>query len=152
MAGMRTLLTLSIVATAAFALTGAAHAQPAESSGTAVYVPTMTHTTDLPDGGAITRLHTKGYVMSDDAENPFRDSGQNCMGSGIGDVMNGYCDAVDGDGDMYWISWHNGPDGNTWRLIGGTGKFAGLSGGGTSTAYPPSADGQYRIDWTWVAD
>lgn len=146
------LLTLSTVLLLGLVFTGAARAQPAESSGTAAYVPMKSQTTELPDGGTITRAQTRGYVMSDDPENPFRDSGQTCMGTSIGDVTNGYCDAIDADGDMYWISWHSGPDGDTWRLIGGTGKFAGLSGGGTSTPHPPSADGQYRIDWTWTAD
>lgn len=146
------LSTLSVIAVLGLTLADTAQAQPSESSGTAVYVPVDTHTTELSDGGAITRIQTRGYVMSDDPENLFRDSGQTCMGTGIGDVMNGYCDGIDGDGDMYWISWHSGPDGESWRLIGGTGKFAGLSGGGMTTTHPPSADGQYRIDWTWIAD
>lgn len=146
------LSTFSIMAVAGLWVSVPAHAQPATTSGTAVYIPQSVETVELPDGNTLTRIRSSGYVMSDDAANPFRDSGQTCMGSGIGERMRGYCDAIDADGDMYWIAWNNGPDSSAWHLIGGTGKFAGMSGGGTSTAYPPSAEGQYRVDWTYSSD
>lgn len=147
-----TLLTMAISMMAGLAFAGRADAQPSSASGTAVYVPLSTETVDLPDGRTLTRVRFSGYVLSDDATNPFRDTSQKCMGTAIGDVMNGYCDAMDADGDMYWFSWHNGPDGNTWRLIGGTGKFADMSGGGTSVSHPAGVEGQFRDKWTYTAD
>ena len=129
-----------------------AQAQVTETSGTAVYVPVSVETVELPDGRTLARVRSVGYVMSDDSANPFRDSGQTCTGTNVGDVASGYCDAIDSDGDLYWIAWNNGPVNGSWHLIGGTGKFAGMSGGGTSTAHPASAEGQYRIDWNYTAD
>lgn len=47
---------------------------------------------------------------------------------------------------------HNGPDGNTWGFTGGTGKYEGITGGGTTTTLAQMADGRTAITWdgTWT--
>jgi len=47
----------------------------------------------------------------------------------------GHCSAFDEDGDTYWV-WFR-PDGSgtfEWKVMSGTGKYEGSSGGGSSTA------------------
>ena len=49
----------------------------------------------------------------------------------------GYCTIVNPDGDILWVWFQNGgggQSGGTWGVIGGTGSYAGASGGGTSSA------------------
>jgi hypothetical protein len=59
----------------------------------------------------------------------------------------GYCDAVDADGDRWWIWWNNTPESNRWGFIGGTGKYEGIKGGGTTTPLAQMADGRAAITW-----
>jgi hypothetical protein len=46
-----------------------------------------------------------------------------------------------------WISYHNGPQGNVWTILGGTGRYQGLKGGGTSTELAITADGRQHVCW-----
>lgn len=49
----------------------------------------------------------------------------------------GSCEASDPSGDIYIFNYHgNGPAGN-WTIIGGTGKFEGMSGSGEFTIETP---------------
>ena len=59
----------------------------------------------------------------------------------------GYCDAVDADGDRWWIWWNNTPESNKWGFIGGTGKYEGITGGGTTESLAQMADGRAAITW-----
>ena len=54
----------------------------------------------------------------------------------------GYCAAFDEDGDTYWM-WFR-PDGAerfAWKVMGGTGKYEGSSGNGSSTFAKELPDG-----------
>jgi hypothetical protein len=60
----------------------------------------------------------------------------------------GFCTLIEEDGDMLWVWFRNdGPgQGSTWGVIGGTGEYAGATGGGTSSEpTSTSPDGQ-----SWV--
>ena len=48
----------------------------------------------------------------------------------------GFCTIIDQAGDAMWVWFSNNADGQggTWGVIGGTGAYAGASGGGTSGA------------------
>ncbi|HEY5679799.1 MAG TPA: hypothetical protein VIS55_07020 [Pseudomonadales bacterium] len=55
-------------------------------------------------------------------------------GKGLGGA--GFCTIIDQAGDAMWVWFSNNADGQggTWGVIGGTGAYAGASGGGTSGA------------------
>jgi hypothetical protein len=135
------------------ALVVAPLAQAAEGGGTVTYVMTWTEMTKLPGGRALQRAYFKGVVLMDKADGPFHLSAQDCSGSvaiaADGKVENnaGSCSAVDKDGDTWWLEYHIGPQGDTWTIIGGTGKYKGMKGGGTTTELVQTADGRLVITW-----
>jgi hypothetical protein len=139
-------------------VSGTVQAQQQSGSGTATYVPVKTKTTELPDGTMLQRVHSQSVVMADDpAAVPFHMSPQDCFGANHLDadgtmvVGRGYCDAMDRDGDVWWIWWTSSPTGGTWGFMGGTGKYAGIEGGGTTMPQGQTPDGRLVITWegTW---
>ena len=67
----------------------------------------------------------------------------------------GWCTGVDAEGDVVWHDFEMGAEGGTWRISGGTGKFAEEKGGGTwawGTFFPDGMrgtwTGNYDSDWT----
>lgn len=134
--------------------TAAAQSPQRTGSGTATYVPATLETIDLPDGSKLQRSHLKGVVIAADATVPFHMSPQDCVGSNrisaTGQVLggSGYCDGMDRDGHVWWIWWKNAPSGNTWGFMGGTGKYDGIEGGGTTEPQYQGADGRLVINWT----
>jgi hypothetical protein len=126
-------------------------------SGTVTYIPASMENVERPDGTIFQRSHLKGVVVATDAAVPFHLSNQDCVGGNIigadGALLDGhgYCDGVDADGDVWWIWWHNSVDENVWGFMGGTGKYEGIEGGGTTQVQSQSADGRMVITWegTW---
>ena len=59
----------------------------------------------------------------------------------------GYCTLIADNGDMLYVSFmSNGADGtSTWTVMGGTGGYAGATGGGTSSDVSRRGDG---MAWT----
>lgn len=135
------------------ALAVAPLAQAAEGGGTVTYVTTWTEKTMLPGGRALQRYYQKGVVLMDKADGPFHLSAQDCSGSVAigagGKVENnaGSCSAVDKDGDSWWLEYHTGAQGDTWTILGGTGKYKGMKGGGTTAELVDTADGRLVITW-----
>lgn len=131
-----------------------------KGEGQAFYEPTVLETVELEDGRMISRVSVSGFVTASDESNPLHMVNQRCSGTNIlaagqsEPTAYGYCEGIDRDGDMFFISWANGPDGNTWQLLGGTGRFAGISGGGTTETIFTWADGKYVINWegTWTIE
>ena len=125
--------------------------------GQGFYEPKVLNTVNLADGSVISRVSVSGFVVASDAKSPFHMVNQHCSGTNIlapgqsVPTAYGYCEGLDRDGDVFFISWANGPGGDTWQLLGGTGKFDGISGGGTTKTTYAWADGKYVIDWegTW---
>jgi hypothetical protein len=128
-------------------------AQAAEGGGTVTYVQTWSEVTKLPGGRSLQRAYLKGVILMDKADGLFHLQTQDCSGStaigadGKVDDSAGSCTAVDKDGDVWWLSYHNGPQGNTWTIIGGTGKYKGMKGGGTSVDLVLTADGRLVNSW-----
>ena len=55
----------------------------------------------------------------------------------------GYCTIFDDDGNVLWVSFVNGAAGQpgTWTVMGGTGEYAGATGGGTNEMVSQRSDG-----------
>ncbi len=127
------------------------------SSGTVTYVPVDMEMMEMPDGSMMQRSHIKGIVLANDSSSSIHLASQDCFGTTViaadGTATgNGYCDGVDADGDLWWIWWHNSPEKNIWGFMGGTGKFMGVKGEGTTTPMVQMADGRTAISWngTWT--
>ena len=114
-------------------------AQAADVSGIGIYATISADPTQLPDGSTFIRIHQRGVLLDDDTSSPFHLSAQDCQGTLIigadGSATGvGQCDAVDKDGDRWWISWiDEGGGGSRYTITHGTGKFAGATGGGTTS-------------------
>ena len=101
----------------------------------------------LEKGTAFMTWESKGVSLSDSGEGPFHNMSINCAGinlwvKGVKTVM-GYCTEIAPDGDkILYQLLQNGK----YKYIGGTGKFAGIEGGGEYTSYSvkPAAEGTFQ--------
>ena len=107
----------------------------------------------MQDGSMIVTVHQKGFVTGNTPTNPFGTSVQDCTGrvkvaaDGTEGEVHGSCIGVDRFGDVFYIWFKtDGMDG-TWGLMGGTGKFAGMSADGTSRQLTEWSDGRNIISW-----
>ena len=122
-------------------------------SGTATYIQNWGETVTLENGGRLERLHLQTIIHADDDNSPINMNAQDCTGTSVYDaegafVMNtGHCHATDLEGDTWSMWYHHTPDGNTWGVLGGTGKFAGLTGGGTTVVEARHADGRLFLTY-----
>jgi hypothetical protein len=96
-------------------------------------------------------------MLSDDPKSPFHNMSSNCAGvtlynKGIGTAI-GYCVSLapNGDKTLFEVRQENMKPGpglkkGTYKYVGGTGRFAGIEGGGQYTTYGvrPAADGTYQ--------
>ena len=111
----------------------------------------------LEEGTQFVAWEQKGVGLSDDPKSPFHNMSQNCAGvqlwnKGVGTTI-GYCIGLAPDGDkvLFEVKQDNLKPGpglkkGTFKWIGGTGKFAGIEGGGEYTNYGvrPAEDGSYQ--------
>ena len=131
--------------------TPAVQAGEAEGGGSASYVTVSSEEFELADGRSGVRVHQKGTLIAEGT--PFHLGSQDCFSTvvlateGPSIPLYGYCDATDRDGDMWtvWIKDEKG-GGSIWGFLGGTGKFAGVKGEGTSIIEMQSND---RAVVTW---
>lgn len=152
---MKTKLVLGVllISMMCLGLASTASAAGSKYEGTVTYVAVSSETTKQADGKTVLRDHSKGVVLSTDPTASIHLSTQDCYGTNLmgtdGKPMmaNGYCDGIDKDGDIWWIWWHDGADGNRWGFIGGTGKYDGVKGGGTTTPIAQFPDGRVVIHW-----
>ena len=149
---MKTLGMMALCALIVGAVAAPATAGEETASGTVTYVPITMETMEMADGSMMQRSHIRGIVLVDDASSSIHLSSQDCFGTTVvaadgSATANGYCDAIDADGDLWWIWWHNSPDKNVWGFMGGTGKFMGVKGEGTSTPIVQKADGSSVVAW-----
>lgn len=109
------------------------------------------------DGGSVMRLHDASVVMGNNAGNPFHLSSLDCYSTYVlpSGAENGpgagYCDGIDQDGDVWWITFKGDFAGGMWNISGGTGKFDGMTGGGSYTAAAQMEGGRSFTTWdgTW---
>jgi hypothetical protein len=111
----------------------------------------------LEEGTFYMTWKQKGVGLSDSGESPFHNMSQNCAGislyvKGVGSVI-GYCIGIAPNGDkiLFQVTQENrkpgpGPHKGKYKYIGGTGKFAGIEGGGEYTSYSvqPAEKGTYQ--------
>jgi hypothetical protein len=111
----------------------------------------------LEEGTYFVTWEQKGVGLSDSGEGPLHNMSSNCSGinlyvKGVGSVM-GYCveTAPNGDKILLQVIQENRKPGpglqkGKYKYIGGTGKFAGIEGGGEYTSYSvqPAAEGTYQ--------
>jgi hypothetical protein len=145
-----------VIAAVVFGIAGLATdsaAQEIQTAGYATYIQTGATTTALANGGARVDAIIAGYVMTDDPSTPIHLVAQDCASTNLVDAYGniersaGYCASRDADGDMFWIWFWNGGDGGEWGVINGTGKFEGMTGGGTSVPQAGDPDGRFAIRW-----
>jgi len=118
-------------------------------SGTVTYIQTSSSSDTLTDGTTIEHFTSAAVILCDDAENSLHLAQQDVAGTNIidakGEVVTstGHGSAVDRDGDIMVFWWKDGE----WGFFGGTGKYAKVKGGGTSTTLLITADGRQVITW-----
>ena len=111
-------------------------------------VQVWSESTDLPDGRTIQRTHSKGLVRTDDTNSPWDLSTEDCRATttlaadGSITFQVNFCDVVDADGDMWWLTGGTGEIGGTWEIHGGTGEYEGIEGSGSAQLEVMLPDGR----------
>ncbi len=124
-----------------------------KASGSGTYVTVTSESVPRADGTTMVRSHSKGLILENAPTGSLHLSGQDCYGADIiaagGVLVEGWgaCDAVDRDGDIWSIWYRSSGNGGSWGFLGGTGKFAGIEGGGTTETLIATADGRLAIRW-----
>ena len=79
----------------------------------------------------------KGRIsaINADGDGVLHNMSGDCVMMGAGDKLSGYCSFVDKDENQIFEQWEGSPDKGVGRLVGGTGKFADISG---------------ELEWTWA--
>jgi len=144
---------VAAVALGALAVSATAGATKLTGKGTGTYVPLSAERMQLADGTMVERSHSQSLLMSDAHNLPFDGSPHDCYGTMViapdGTMAgSGYCDAIDADGDAWFLSWISTGQTGTWQVAGGTGKYAGMTGNGTTTMLAMLPDGRHTIQWT----
>lgn len=129
-----------------------------EGSGTEMHVASgKLKMLALEEGTAIISWKQKGVMLSDSGDGPFHNMSENCVGvilyeKGVGSG-HGYCIGLAPDGDkiLFEVTQENMSPGpglkkGKFRYIAGTGKFAGIQGGGEYSQYAvrPAEEGTYQ--------
>ncbi|MEJ2089715.1 MAG: hypothetical protein P8Y69_14825 [Gammaproteobacteria bacterium] len=134
-----------IVLTVAGAAVATADTRDVDSTGYAV-TTNMGEEITTPEGNKVTIGTVSHASLVDHVTN--EEFSQWCTGSSgeFGNV--GYCTVIADNGDVLWVSYLNTEEGGNWSVIGGTGQYAGATGGGTTTDQSGRGDGQA---WTFVS-
>jgi putative aminopeptidase FrvX len=136
-----------------FAFTAFAATQ--ETANTAYHVQTQQgEEITLPNGTkAMAGIESHATLVEDESG---ATASQWCSGSGYADANGqpsaavGYCTIIYDNGDMMWVSYvaTESDQPVQWAVLGGTGTYAGTTGGGTSTFVSRRSDG---YAWTTKA-
>ena len=97
-----------------------------------------------------------GLFHSNVINNEGEHFSQWCRATGIANAKNeplgtgGYCTLIDSNGDVLWVWFRNMGPGSpgVWGAIGGTGAWAGATGGGTTESVSQSPDGRAAVNKT----
>ena len=137
---MRSLILISaLVAGSLLAVN--ANAQPVEAHietgrGFSVNSTNTSDTVPIGMGRALVNVHSWGLFSTDDPVSRFNNSHYDCYGTYLIDEAGdspdgrGYCTGVAVSGDVWWIRWDGDRSGGDWSLVGGTGAFEHITGGG----------------------
>ena len=143
---------LSLPALLLLTVAGPAAAGEVSGGGEAAYVTLSEERVELLGGNTLRNYRSAGFVTAKPG-NPFHDTEQNCSGTdliGADDEIvrsAGYCEGSDVEGDVWWIWWRGDAEGGVWGLLDGSGKFAGLTGGGSMRTLKRWPNGKYTIRW-----
>ena len=150
---------LAITAAALLLIVGVASALPEKVTvkGRFFAVSQIVGSYDLPNAGTVQRTKSSGMFATEDPENALNLNSATCIGTTVmdadGNEMSGagYCDGVDADGDTWILWWDDSGTGGDWGFLAGTGKFAGIEGGGTWQEDFVAADGHITntFEGTW---
>ena len=112
----------------------------------------------LDNGLILAPNYQKGVYISENPESPWHHATflshgttvKDADGKAIGDIF--ILQAVDADGDVTWVSgvqWYNRNEGaSNWHFLDGTGKWSGITGGGSVTGSVRSRADDYNMA-TW---
>ncbi len=119
--------------------------------GIVAYHPGAATEVALPDGRKLVHTTLSGVLIEDNPESPLHLLSQDCSGTdligsdGSPQQIGGACAGIDADGDLMRISYLNTPPDGAWQYTGGTGKFSGITGGGTSEVIATGPDGRFTL-------
>jgi len=128
-----------------------AFAETTTIGGLVAYLPGKSHEVALPDGRKLVHSQFSGVLIEDNTDSPIHLLSQDCAGTdligsdGAPIQIGGACAAINADGDLMRISYLNTPPSGEWYYTGGTGKFAGATGGGTSEVIAVGPDGRFTV-------
>lgn len=153
---MKNHIVFALLVCGSFLFAGVTVAETFELDGHSIWTPISEESYSLPDGRTVTRQVLSGFSMNEEPNTPFRTS-QDCMFTTVTAAdgsfeSGGFCDAVDADGDVYWAVGSATEKGGKWSYLGGTGKFEGLTGGGTYQLALEWPDGKLMATWDGTAE
>ena len=127
------------------------------ATGGIALTPEVVGTVDLPDGNVLVKTMSSGFIWTNEEGIVGGNGSMDCSNFSTvgpeGDQLDGAgtCVGLDPDGDLWW-SWATGAGEGEWGLTGGTGKYAGINGGGTWKVQVQFADGKVTNEWqgTWT--
>lgn len=140
-------------AAACFLAAPLAGAKEWHDNGTGSYVTVSSSSVKQANGGTVVHETFKGIVLSNVPGSIINATSQTGSGTTFLDadgnlvLSMGYADGVDGDGDVFWIWWKTTPEKRTWGYTGGTGKFKGIKGGGTTRLIAYFPGDRSAISW-----
>lgn len=153
-----TLVTRLLPAALIFAsLSGAARADsaPLPPKGAATFAIYFTGRVlgahDFGEAGSTAVSEASGLARSIDGPKTFDNMVEQCLihAETVGKSVKftGSCLNTDADGDKYFHTFEGGPDGGKSTIIGGTGKYKGMTGDltFTTTAGPSPGAGQFSL-------
>lgn len=129
------------------------HAKEWQDKGTGTYVTVSSSSVKQANGNTVVHETFKGIVLSSVPGSIINGTSQTGTGTTVLDdkgnlvLSIGYADGVDADGDVFWIWWKTTPEKRTWGYNGGTGKFKGITGGGTTTLLAYFPGDRSAISW-----
>lgn len=149
---MRTSTLILAICAVTFWTTSASAQMTYTTKGGNALIPDALSTVDLPDGNMLVRSTSNGFIWTEDDNVVGGNGALACYGSNTmspeGEQLDGSgtCEGVDPDGDIWWLWWNGGMEGE-FGFTGGTGKYAGITGGGTWKAQLRYPDGSFTNDW-----
>jgi len=130
-------------------LGSAATAAEMNVSGTLDLIPLSQDAAKLANGSTLLNITTKGVARENAASGAIDFAAQDCAvtvlvsADGQSQTGGGHCTATDKDGDTWWLSFMLTESGSNWTVMGGSGKYEGMTGGGTTTVDARFSDGRF---------
>ena len=143
-------LIIAVIVLAVVFAGGVAFAEKVTLSGATYYVTVEEEDLKVPGCQIMRTRSVTGFAVAEHETYPRNGT---CFTTSIieadGDswVGGGYCYEVDEDGDSTWLWLELADTGGTFGFIRGTGKYQGVSGGGTSKVIRTWEDGKFQVAW-----